>query len=391
MRKPRWGRLIPITAASLVLAFMLGVQAMSGVVTRSSPDLALQLNPANGAAMGRLAFLNLSQAVQDGQEIDEAALGSLPLAQKAYRLEPINASSLAILARSQSGDEQRSAILAEALKLNRRSFTLQSLALEQHGKAEDLPRFVESLDQMLRVHPERLADFEPALTQALSQENAIPSFIIVFAKQSPWQLRFLKSAATKPSATPNLAELTRQIELNDDELNQVIIKRLSGTKNFAEALKHLKWVRGRTENSGAVDAGENSAWPARYAPLDWRFADSRQVRAQLSRDGSEVEVFVRSGNGGELMSRVVPAPAPSSTVRISHDIGPDSQLDSIRLELLCGSADTPFQTTRFADISDGVSFEGMPANCGFVTIRIHGRASTGRPAIRGAIQSLTVS
>ena len=392
MNKIKWPRLAALSLASLALAFLLGLQAASGVVERTDPTIATRLNPANGSAQSRLAFAIFSQGQIDQAEKMNAMRNALPWAQAAYRRDPLNSRALTVLAVAQTDAEKSRAFLNAAVALNRRSLSLQGLMLEQHAKDQDIPKFVETLDQILRVHPERLAEFNPVLIEALSKEGSVPSFVTILGNESTWHKRFLTYAATAASAAPNVAKLSREIDYQDEALHRLIIDRLGLFGQVAQAQEHLTWVE---ENIIAAQSLGNSAsvsaWPETYPPLHWKLADKAERRAQVSRNGKEIEIFVRSGNGGELMSRIIPAPNSTNTLRISHDLSPENQLDSVRLELFCDGAEQPFQTTRFVDIDNGVSLAGMPADCGFLTMRIYGRAPTGRPAIKGAIQSIAIS
>ena len=367
---------------------MVSLQAAGEVSQRVNPAASYQLDASNGATMGRLAFAQLSLAAQNGEEQDVAARTALPLAQRAFQAEPVNPHALTVMIRAQEDDTTKRALLASALQLHRRSLALQGLALDQHGNDGDLPKVVETLDQILRVHPERFGELGPVLIGALVDDSTLPSFALILSNSSPWHKRFLNAAAANPNAVENLGKLIRQTAYRDEALDQIVIDRLGATGNIAEARIHLAWIN-EVQPQSAANAAQ--PWPIAYPPLDWRLREGRGRRAQLSRDGSEVEIFVRSGSGGELLSRSIAAPARSGVLRIEHNLEPADQIGALRLRLTCDNAAQPFLNASFADIGGGAALSGMPDGCEYLTISVSGRSLSGRPPVSGAIQSIKIS
>lgn len=384
-RRRNWPRLIAFAALGIALAFVSGLHTASVVLERTAPQIASQLNPSNGRAIGRDAYLRLATLVADGKSNEEAAAELLPLARKAIRLEPLNVRAHVVAAWAAQASQKRQELLNKALKLNRRSRALQGLSLQERTQAGDLNGTIETLDQILRVHPETSAEFFPVLSTALADDQSLATFETILASSPPWQEQFLLRAAATKGSAKNASFLSQRLLIGDEGLDQVVIASLVGEGEWEAGRKHYDFAYARREQS------QTGLFPTTFPPFDWNMADEREMRAQPSRDGSEIELFVKPGNGGNLLNRIVQAKGAALKLKMEYDIEPSSQLENVRLQAACvasqqvlldaplNGGDTQFQAAKPA------------ANCDFVALGIYARVFRGNPAMRGTISRLTVN
>jgi hypothetical protein len=373
-----------IGLASLMLAAGLGMQATSGVVTRTAPDSALQVSPNNGIALGRKAFFDFRRMVDEGRDVTEAAKAVAPMALEAHAKEPLNPPAHAILALAEDDADKRAALLGLALKLNRRSLPLQGASMQDRLARDDQEAVIETLDQILRVHPDRSDQFFEALAQALENDQALPTFQRILAVAPPWKDKFLRFAAARKASSANAARVRQTVEIEDKVIDRLLISRLAQQGNYPAAAQHYAFLINKD------GAPEQTDWPSRYPPLDWKFADERELRAQASRDGKRVEIYVRSGSGGVLMERLFPASGRAIRIKIAHDLRPAGQEENFRLQIRCGTNRNPVFEQPFSQQEEAFEVPNLPASCTFARIGIYARSVTGLPALRGDIMSIDI-
>ena len=365
----------------VVLAIWMGIHTASLVLERKSPEIALQLNSKNGKAIGRLALQDFSSRVAEGATPEAAALAVAPMARQALGHEPLQPSAHAILALAAKSREERKRILEQALKLNRRSATLLGTSLQEELADENLEGVIATLDIILRVHPEMSKEFFPVLAGALADDQSLPVFEQVLASRPPWQDSFLTTASGVPAAVINVAELRRRVSIESDNLDALLVSRLAAAGEWEAAQAHYDFLEKRFRR--ATDPALRSDYP----PIDWKLADSREKRAQLSRDGAAIELFVRAGSGGIVMERIFPAKGSRVLVKITHDIQPSAQLENVRLQAKCAGEAQLLMAQNFADQSGTASFEVPASTCDFVNLAIYARVPSVSPALRGSILS----
>ncbi|MDP2130013.1 MAG: hypothetical protein U0975_16000 [Erythrobacter sp.] len=86
----------------------------------------------------------------------------------------------------------------------------------QHN-ISDLDYFetINTLDQILRFHPQRDAEFFPSLVAALLVELTIPAFAEWLAKPLPWRDTFLNYAVGQPDALANPAVIRERVLIDN--------------------------------------------------------------------------------------------------------------------------------------------------------------------------------
>ena len=368
-------------------AIALAVQSASMVSVRTDPAYALQIDPDNGRALGKYALGLFSAAAQEGTDIGEAAKSAEGWAYKGYQVYPLNPEALAVLAMAQDNVGKKRAILTEASKLNRRSLSLQGLALQMHVEGENIPAAVATLDQILRVHPERSEEFFPVLAGALSKEEVIPSFVEILADEPPWQEGFLRFAALQPDAVRNAAKLRTQIASDDPIVSQQMITGLVAAGDLTAAREHYLFAK----KAHPREAGN---WSSEFPPFDWKFADTRDMRAQVSRDGAKVDLFVKSGNGGVVMERLLAPSQSAFSVEVDADIRPAGKDEDVRVQVTCAGSGagsgTALLDMPLSEQGSGFPVPAPAADCGDRKLAIYARAWRGQASMRGTIESITI-
>ena len=383
-----WPRLLVSLILGIGLAFALATQALSNVTARKAPDTAVALFPANGLARERLAFERFTNDVEEPDDAQEAARESAHLAMSAIRLDPLTPRAHAILAIAASDSSTRQAILEAAASLNRRELALQGLVLQEHLAAENAKQSIETLDQILRVHPEYTNEFFPVLASVLARDGAVDVFAEMLDGSSQWHASFLNFAVRQPDGLQNLALLRSQISVETEYFDRRLIARLADTGDVAGAetlYRSLVGVSTGLRSQGEID------WRSDYPPFDWRFVDEAGFRAQRSLNGEELEISVRPGKGGVIAARLLATPAGPFEVRVGHRISPVDQLRDIRLQLICSGTTTPFFDERFSRQGDGFLIENVPENCVYVVLAINARAWSGRSALSGVVEQIRLT
>ena len=382
-QKIRITKRIAICFGGIALAIVVGLQTASLIVERTTPDVALQLNSKNGKALGRKAFQEFSQLIAEGRSQEEAAREVADTATQALRYEPLLPQAHAILALAADTREKRKAILEPALKLNRRSATLLGLSLQEELADQNTEGVIATLDLILRVHPETSAEFFPLLAGALADDQSLPIFERILASKPPWQDQFLLAASANAEAVVNAAQLRRSVTVENENLDAALIARLTAAQKFEAAQQHYAFLEKRVRRDTSM------ALRSEYPPIDWRFSDTREKRAQLSRGGDAIEFFVRPGAGGILMERIVPLDGDELDVSIDYDLDQSSQLQNVRLQANCADNATPLVDQNFDGSNGEMHLQISRGDCDFMRLVIYARVPSGNPALRGSISNFS--
>ena len=388
MSVANWPRLITVSIVGVLLALALGAQAISSVSTRTAPDTSVSFFSANGLAREQLAFVAFSADVSEPDDAPEAARAVSEIALAAVLADPLTPKAHAILALASADDSARRAILNAAAQLNRRDLSLQGLVLQEHLTAADYPRSIETLNQLLRVHPEYSREFFPVLAGALAEEETIPLFAEMLDNSSPWHARFLNFAVRRREVLPNLALLRPQIDVENETFDRRLIAALAGVGDIegAESLyREIAGINSGLRSQGLID------WRSDFPPFEWRLVDEAGFRAQQSLSGEELELSIRPGKGGVIAARLLAAPTAPFEISVKHRIAPADQLRDVRLQLICAETTTPFYDERFSRQGEAFRIEELPVDCPYMVIAINARAWSGRSALSGIVEQVRLT
>ncbi len=382
----RAARLTISIVIGLVAAGFLALQSASSVLTRKQPEIAVQLMALNGLAAEQLAVRKFMTGVKDADDVVPSAAAASEAAKVAFSRDPLSPKSLAVLAIAETDAAKKREILASASIINRRDLLLQGLVLEDLIARQDYAATLQTLDMMLRVHPEQKSSLFPVLMQALSQKEALPALSGLLDTTSEWQSDFFKAAVREPDVLVNLAELRLQRGDVGADVDSRLIGGLFKAGAVGKAYEvYLAASGGKAAQTSQLD------WTSQFAPFDWKLADDAGFRAQTGASPDVIEIFVRGGKGGAVAERTIPRPAGSFSVLIDHKLTPPDKVSDVKLQVSCPGADTPFYEEPFRQGPSNYAVGSAPQSCEFINIAIHARAWTGSSAIRGTIQKLKIS
>lgn len=404
-------RLAACTAIGLGLSVVSGAHALSSISTRTAPELAITVFAGNGAAHERLAYTSFlaaaqaqagsagqgeadmgtdASAAQATSALDAATLARFARAQNphviaAIRYEPLSprAHALAIMAETDPGT--KGDWIAAASSLNRRDIILQGLALEHHAARGDYAAAIATIDQILRVKPERSDTIFPLLTSALTSDETVPVFARLLADPLPWRDAFLMHAAKVDKARDNLARLRSQIDFGNEDFDRSLISGLVAQGDLARAAQLYTKLESPALSDGAYD------WRQNYPPFDWTLANDAAFRAQPGNDPARLEFSIRPGRGGVLATRMIDTPSTPFAIGFKNEISPAAQAKDVKLELRCASSSTPFLEQAFNPGDARFEVQSVPADCQYLKISINARAWSGLPALRGTISQMRIS
>jgi len=383
----RLSKILAIAAVCIALSVALGVQALSNVATRSAPAQAVALFPVNGLAQEQFAFRNFQEQVGDDVSILEAARSTGPIARRGLIHDPLAPKSYAILAMAESDPERRFSYLRYANQINRRDLSLQSLVLQQHIENEDYPAVVSTLDQLLRVHPDLYDDLFPVLVDALKVDEAAPLFPSILNSGAAWHERFLMFAVEDEAARMNLASIRPDIEIDNPNFDRRLIAELARAGELGAALllyTSLSVPGPNGDISSLID------WDADYPPFDWELRSDRDFRAQPSRDGNNLEIYARAGQGGVIARRIISPPAASLTLEASLTMLARGRSGGVRIVLRCGSDQQPVLDEVLAEGANAFNIAEFSSGCEQLTLEINARALRGEPTLRAELGQIEI-
>lgn len=399
-------RLFLAGAVGLPLAVISGAHALSSASLRRSPELALSVFPANGLAAEKIAYRAFVKSVKDSyaglsQETepardtradinDELEDGPSDLqafagraakpARDALTLEPLLPKAYALVALAQEDPIKRRKVISLASRLNRRELSLQGLVLQQKANDGDYSGAINTLDEILRVHPERGLEFFPLLVDALLQKEARLAFSRLLGTDLPWRDAFLGFAVSDQRTLDNLAAIRKVISLDNIAFDQRLIAGLVAQGKIEAAADIYSLAAPSKQQQGEV------SWQSDYPPFDWKLTDTAGFRAEANKSLSGLEFSIEPGNGGILASKLIPAPEVPFEIRIAHDIDPLAQTKDLKLKISCSGQAAAFFEEPFA-VGESIFKVGTRPNCRYLTIDIVGRAWTGSNAINGRIMA----
>ncbi|MXO95849.1 hypothetical protein GRI34_05365 [Erythrobacter aquimaris] len=377
-----------VTLSCGLLALGLGFQSAGIALTSKEPETATNLFPLNGLAQENIASETYASSVALSQGPEAAARGAKMWARLAYLKEPLTPNSLAILALATDQGKSRSTVVDLASTLNRRDLTLQGLVLQEQVLVENYGGAVGTVDEILRVRPSRSAELFPVLLSVFVQEGAVEEFSQVLDGSSPWHKRFVSYAIGQPEALANLVELRSRQSFDDQKLDQSLLRNLAAEGDLEASYALYRRL------SGEGSAGRSSqvlSWTYTFEPFDWTFVDSAEFRAQTSQISDHLELYIRPGNGGPFATRTISAPDVPFTISAKHDIRPSNLSQDVKVVLTCVGSGEQVMEVPFGADELSHSITRLPYGCSFLELALHGRAWSGKSALKGEISPLLLS
>lgn len=326
----RW-RTTAVLGLCAALSILFGTQALSGVIAKRDPVLALQLFPWNGEAQERQAFGVFQSAQSDGKPLSEAAAAAFPMAKHSLRSHPLSPDAHAVAILSAKDAAAKARMIELASGLNRRDANLQGLVLEDAISTGSERRAIVAIDQILRVNARYATQLFPLLIDALKQPDSADVFLRYMDGSASWHEDFYFYALRDEAALPPLAQARETLEFLPETFDARLIEGLVELDQTAKAREVYALASGpkQTKNTSEID------WKSDYPPLDWRFAENAGFRAQSSLTSTNLEIDVAPGKGGVIASKLIEA--PSDTIQVSVTVFPSSgeTASDLRLALRC--------------------------------------------------------
>lgn len=379
-------RQIVLVICCTLLALALAAQAISSILTRRGPQEAVAVFGFNGLAYEQLAFRRFQREATDAQALMNAALAARPYALSAVATDPLAPKAHAISALSIENSSRQAELLSLASRLNRRDLALQGVVLEEALEDADYDRTVATLDQILRVHPDHRQRFYPALLQALAVPEGGAALADLLDGSSPWHQSFLMTASRTSEVQLVLASIRDKITVPNREIDRRLIKGLIRQGALSEARRVYEIARVGTRN----DRGGRLTWNAAFPPFDWRLQAQNDFRAQPSRDGERLEIYVRPGQGGVIAQRIIAAPQAPFPVEVTVDAAQDIRPSNIRLQLRCADGGDDFFEEPLRRGRNGILVPAVPQDCAGISLQIYARAMSGEPALRAELGRLVL-
>lgn len=332
-------RSVILVLICVMVASALCAQAMSMVLTKREPSLALAIFPWNGEAKERKAFRVFRDAVGDGAlQVNEAAQAARSIATSAIKANPLSPDAHAILARATRDADTKRRIVDLAYRMNRRDLNLQAIVLEQAVGEQDIQGTTQALDQILRAHPAYSTEFFEPLLEAFKQPGAGPVFLELFDESAPWHEQFLLYALREQSVHLLLADLRPSLDDVPEGFDKRLIFGLAQQGAVADAFQMYRDLPGGSARS----TGAQAIWQTRYPPIDWNLQSSPGFRAFASSDRSLLSLNVEPGKGGVIASRLLTLSELPQTfaTRVSAISGNISR--NLRIELRCAGEGETF-------------------------------------------------
>lgn len=396
----RWPRLAVAGLFAIPLALVSGAHGLSSASLRSAPQLSLAAFPYNGLAHERMAFRTFEANAAAGPEKPVSQEGMpqsarlvrnanmvAKAAREAIRREPLAPQAFAILALAEREPARKAAIVTHASWLSRRDLIVQALVLEQKGAAKDYVGVLGTIDEILRVHPERQGEFFPILVQALEVKAAVPGYARLLARPLPWRDAFLTFAVAQDEALENLAAVRERIVPENTDFDRKLIARLAATGSLSTAERIYHKVD-KAGDPAARPAG--LAWTSDFPPFDWKLADGPGFRAQIGNRQDQLEIDVAPGNGGVIASRLVRNPGRPFTISVTHAIEPLAQIKDVKLVIACpGQSAAAFERAFAARQNAFVIDQTFP--CDYLDLAIAARSWTDARALSGTLSPLRIT
>ncbi|MEM6857052.1 MAG: hypothetical protein AAF559_04200 [Pseudomonadota bacterium] len=373
--------------AGAILAILLALQALSGIATRANPEIAVSLNGLNGLAREQLAALRFRDAATSTQQIPQAAASSVDIAIAAYRSDPLVPKALMIAALSASDEATKARIVATANQLNRRDLSLQGLVMEQRLANNDYAGVVDTLDQILRVHPEYSPEFFPLLEEALVEPGTKEVFEDLIDGSSGWHEDFLAGAVRNEAARIALAAIRPAITVTDPLFDRRLIAGLAEQGELGRAQSLYTFLQ---SDNPAGEEGDAAllAWQGQYPPFDWQFASRREIRAQESLSGDTLELFVRPGQGGVVARRYIGAMQEGVRLVTRLKASRTVLLGRVRLEVFCPGTADALASLALINGSNALDVPPAPDGCEAWRLQVYARSFRDEPTLRADLDPL---
>lgn len=387
-KRIKWGRLVGATAVALPLSIAVGFDAGAELVEKREPETASILSPFRGHALERLTYSQFRANVEENYDLQQSAVPLTAMALDAFYEEPLVPKSWAVLALAETDIDRRRAIINAAVALNKRDTFLQGVALSQAILDEDFEPMVSAVDRILRVRPRRSEDLFPILLSALQQPASAGDFALILDFTSPWHERFLMQAVVDPQARLTLSTIHDELSPDFDVYTRRLISGLAAQGESEQALAIYKSTK--LARLDPADEEGKISWDSSFPPFDWALADRPELRAQVSLNEQNLEVFVRAGSGGEIARKANVFEQKAAGLQV--DVSSQTELSpgNLSLAVQCQSTGRILLNQDLVQGTNTIALTDIPQDCEQIALALTARAFTGQPNLRAEVSQFEV-
>tara|TARA_R110000772_G_scaffold46813_9_gene106924 strand:+ start:5208 stop:6380 length:1173 start_codon:yes stop_codon:yes gene_type:complete len=377
-----------------VIAITSGVTAMGAIAKNKAPELAIILSPTNGFAAEKIASNSMNTAIagNSGHFPDNVSPNATEFARSAFIAEPITPEAIAILALGEAGNE-KDKLMSEALLLSRRQPLVTAWMIADSGVREDMPALLSHYDAMLRTSSSAAVVVIPVLAKALANDDFVPPFASLLAKQPPWANQFWRAVVDTPEALGNAARLREMVYKPNENDNiyydALLIRALVNNQQFDAAEALYYHLESQNRGSSLLKNASFTMEPE-YAPIDWQLFSTGEYGAVVT-DG-KLQLSAIRNSGGLFVRQLVKLPAEIVTMGINPgDPIPDNAEIIVSLKCAQTIKDAP-QTIRIPlkrQITN-LQIDNKSSGCSFYWFDITGHASGNGDGFDVALDSISL-
>ncbi len=382
---------------AIILAVLACAIALSTGLEKRRPDVALAINPFNDAASTRIARGMFASLAGTGtpQGIADGAAAARTFALDAYRVKPLSPDALTLLGWSQSDGNARDAILLGTATLNKRSSMLSGALLTVHSQNEDVDAALDTLNNFLAVHPDKIDALEPFLLQTLSDPEGPRVFRRIFRDEPLWMDEFIARAGRDGGSLDNLFAITEIMETGkalSRRTNIILMRRYLEAGRITQAFSTYQGLisdRPLQKPACRVGSGERLDWCTEFAPFDWRLGEGARVSSILLSANPMIE-FRPTKTGRELIAqRIVKGGENPMRIMLDYDAEDPAFGDNTELSVLCAEdRDQVFSGTLTSISRSGGATMERP--CDYAIISVVSLRSARAAPNRGVIKGITL-
>ncbi len=284
---------------------------------------------------------------------------------------------------------RRSQLTEAAAALGKREPLLQALLIDEFQRTNQYDRMLQTIDSMVRVSPSMAHPLAVSLVPLLQDDAMIPDIARLMQSSPDWSEPLLIEASKNPRLAANLTKLRLSLPESAeiaDTTDQTVLANLVRAGNTSAAARLYSELN-MASGDGRLAVGKSIGWGADLPPYDWELTDSYDAYVR-TRPGGGFDVRIRPGNGGELAKRLLALPAGARAIQVRHTMGPASQLDDLRIAVVCAQTGAEISSRAFGASPFAVDLPSAGQKCDTIWLNIEGSAKATGDVIQGTITGL---
>ncbi|WBY17293.1 hypothetical protein PF049_03810 [Erythrobacteraceae bacterium WH01K] len=380
---------------ALLLAVAAMVFAASAAMEKRRPDISVLLNPFMADASSRLARGVFAASAGEGtpEDLATGAREARKFAQDAYRVKPLSPDALTLLAWASESAPARTGILLNAATLNKRSSMLSGAVLTVHSQNEDVEAALDTLNNFLAVHPEKIDALEPFLIQTLSNPQGPGVFRRVFRDEPLWMDEFIARAGRDGTALENLFAITDTMDTGKTlsrRTNIVLMRRYLEVGRLEQAFATYQGLvsdRPLQKPACRIGSANRLDWCTDLAPFDWRLGEGATVSSVLISPNPKVQ-FRATQTGRELIAqRIVQLGDEPASLRVDYTSDDSAFGDNVNVSVICATDRRQLFNATLSSLRASEGAE-ISADCDFVIFTLVSLRSVRAAPTRGSIDGV---